>query len=81
MLKQSSWSIGCKVDETYIYKYGDFYEAEISTSIGSALVPNSTNHHPFDLSGRRLTVPSTSSVGSVLPKGVYIENGKKRVRK
>ena len=31
----------------------------------------------YDLSGRRLSVPSTSSV---LPKGVYIENGKKRVR-
>ena len=35
----------------------------------------------YDLSGRRLTVPSTSSVPSVLPKGVYIEDGKKRVRK
>ena len=34
----------------------------------------------YDLSGRRLSVPSTSSVRSVLPKGVYIENGKKRVR-
>ena len=46
--------------------------------------PPSQQSHPqrlYDLSGRRLSVPSTSSVGSVLPKGVYIENGKKRVRK
>ena len=35
----------------------------------------------FDLSGRRLSVSSNTSVGSVLPKGVYIEEGKKRVRK
>ena len=41
----------------------------------------SSNHQSFDLSGRRLSVPSATSVGSVLPKGVYIENGKKRVRK
>ena len=34
----------------------------------------------YDLSGRRLSVPSASSSRSVLPKGVYIENGKKRGR-
>ena len=73
--------LGCSLDKSFLFGYEDFYDAEISTSIGSALVPNSTNHHPFDLSGRRLSVTSTSSVPSVLPKGVYIENGKKRVRK
>ena len=31
----------------------------------------------YDLSGRRISVPSVSSVRSVLPKGVYIVNGKK----
>ena len=31
----------------------------------------------YDLSGRRLSVPSASSVSSVLPPGVYIKDGKK----
>ena len=31
----------------------------------------------YDLSGRRVSVSSVSSVPSVLPKGVYIVNGKK----
>ncbi|MBO4800543.1 MAG: discoidin domain-containing protein [Bacteroidaceae bacterium] len=35
----------------------------------------------YDLNGRRLSAPSTSSASSVLPKGVYIEEGKKRVGK
>ena len=35
----------------------------------------------YDLSGRRISVPSTSSVSSVLPKGVYIRDGKKVVVK
>ena len=35
----------------------------------------------YDLSGRRASVPSASSVSSVLPKGVYINNGKKVVVK
>ena len=35
----------------------------------------------YDLSGRRVSVPSASSANSVLPKGVYIHNGKKVVVK
>ena len=35
----------------------------------------------YDLSGRRVSVSSASSVSSVLPKGVYIQNGKKFVVK
>ena len=35
----------------------------------------------YDLQGRRVSVPSVSSVSSVLPKGVYIVNGKKVVVK
>ncbi|MBP3829636.1 MAG: hypothetical protein ILA06_04950 [Bacteroidaceae bacterium] len=31
----------------------------------------------YDLSGRHLSVSSASSVRSVLPKGVYIKDGKK----
>ncbi|MBO4802422.1 MAG: hypothetical protein J5545_11270 [Bacteroidaceae bacterium] len=34
-----------------------------------------------DLSGRRLSVPTASSVRSVLPKGIYIQNGKKLIIK
>ena len=35
----------------------------------------------YDLSGRKVSVPSASSATSVLPKGVYIVNGKKLVVK
>jgi hypothetical protein len=35
----------------------------------------------YDLSGRRISVPSVSSASSVLPKGVYIYNGRKLVVK
>ena len=35
----------------------------------------------YDLSGRRISVPSASSANSVLPKGVYINNGRKVVIK
>lgn len=52
----------------------------------SAIAYNPANHtintpssdsHFFDLSGRRISVSSASSVPSVLPKGVYIRDGKK----
>ena len=35
----------------------------------------------YDLSGRRISVSSVSSERSVLPKGVYIVNGKKYIKK
>jgi hypothetical protein len=31
----------------------------------------------YDLHGRRFSVPSVSSLNAVLPKGIYIVNGKK----
>jgi flagellar basal body L-ring protein FlgH len=31
----------------------------------------------YDLSGRRISVSAATSVRSVLPKGIYIVNGKK----
>ena len=49
--------------------------------ITPSLNPKPSTLNRFDLSGRRLSVPSASSVRSVLPKGVYIEDGKKKVRK
>ena len=44
-----------------------------------SLNSKSLNGQWFDLSGRRLSVPSASSVPSVHPKGVYIRDGKKIV--
>lgn len=35
----------------------------------------------YDLSGRRISVPSGSSASSILPKGVYVVNGRKVVIK
>ena len=35
----------------------------------------------YDLQGRRISVPSASSASSVLPKGIYIKNGKKIIIK
>ena len=35
----------------------------------------------YDLQGRRVSVPSVPSASSVLPKGVYIRNGKKIIIK
>lgn len=35
----------------------------------------------YDLTGRRISVPSATSVRSVLPKGVYVINGKKVIMK
>ncbi len=42
-------------------------------------IQNGTNA-VYDLSGRHISVPSVSSAFSVLPKGIYIVNGKKVVR-
>jgi hypothetical protein len=44
-----------------------------------SLNSKSLNSKWYDLSGRSLSVSSASSVPSVLPKGVYIRNGKKFV--
>jgi hypothetical protein len=35
----------------------------------------------YDLSGRKVSVSSVSSVPSVLPKGIYIANGRKLLQK
>jgi hypothetical protein len=39
------------------------------------------NEAVYDLSGRRISMSSFSSVPSVLPKGLYIKNGKKFIVK
>ena len=40
-----------------------------------------TIHNYYDLSGRRISASSVSSEHSVLPKGVYVVNGKKYIKK
>ena len=53
------------------------YDGEaLPTVIDTPQISNNS-HSSFDLSGRRISVSSASSVPSVLPKGVYIRDGKK----
>ena len=67
--------------DSALYLWEKDYPLICTTSVSA---PSLNSKHStlncYDLSGRRLTVPSASSVGSVLPKGVYIEDGKKKVR-
>ena len=66
----------------------DYIEAEdfnyfVIDNIATPQIVNSKslNGQWYDLSGRRISVSSASSVPSVLPKGVYIRDGKKVVEK
>ena len=57
-------------------------EGNLSISDGINTLENaSAASAVYDLSGRKVSVPSASSATSVLPKGVYIVNGKKLVVK
>ncbi len=61
-----------------------FYDGEETTGIGDAtrlidngeMIMDNGAGAVYDLSGRKVSVSSDSSVPSVLPKGVYIVNGK-----
>ena len=73
-------------DKLLIYAETDVYEVSKSELIAQGIVPvrsvttTSDNHSElYDLSGRRISVPSVSSASSALPKGVYIRNGRKVV--
>jgi hypothetical protein len=60
----------------------DFVNApDITNSINHVSAQPVANTAIYDLSGHRVSVSSASSVSSVLPKGVYIQNGKKVVVK
>ena len=64
----------------FVLNLGD---GEETTGI-SSLTPNPSPKGEgswYDLQGRRISVPSATSVPSVLPKGVYINNGKKIIIK
>ena len=68
---------GCELDGTCLFGYPDFYDADISDSVGSTYYKESYDSSSFDLSGRRLSESPAGSVPSVLPKGVYIRDGRK----
>ena len=59
----------------------DKLELKLVTSDGIEAIDNQplTTGKVFDLSGRRIAMPSDSSVPTTLPKGVYIVNGRKVV--
>lgn len=66
------------VDNFRLYYYGNISQEEIISGVHS--IDNgqwTINNDVYDLSGRRVSVPSVSSARSVLPKGIYIKNGKK----
>ncbi len=52
-------------------------EKDFNISGISNIRNNQASSAVYDLSGRKVSVPSASSATSVLPKGVYIVNGKK----
>lgn len=56
-------------------------DGEEVTSISAIDAIGQDNAPVYDLSGRKVSVSSISSVSSVLPKGIYIVNGKKMVVK
>ncbi len=60
----------------------EIFTIDISTAIHDLAAPEMVNGTSsdgqwYDLSGRRVSVSSASSVPSVLPKGVYIKDGRK----
>ena len=64
----------CNVNKNCIFTCSDFYSTDNTQAITptESVEVNPSNEHSFDLSGRRVTN------GSGLPKGIYIENGRKR---
>lgn len=60
----------------------DYINASISGIANNTANSSSlTDDGIYDLSGRRVSVSSASSVTSVLPKGIYVHNGRKFVVK
>ena len=60
----------------------DYINASISGIANNTANSSSlTDDAIYDLSGRRVSVSSASSVTSVLPKGIYVHNGRKFVVK
>ena len=68
----------CSIGNHILYRNPGYSPSNIHALISPE---TNKNYGPFikwyDLSGRRISVTSASSVPSVLPKGVYIRDGKK----
>ena len=58
-----------------------YFEDEDATGISQIENETMRSEAVYDLSGRRISASSVSSERSVLPKGVYIVNGKKYIKK
>ena len=75
------WTI---FDNFRLYYYGD-YEIDHITGLpeikNEELRMKNEADAIYDLNGRKVSVPSASSASSVLPKGIYIMNGKKVIIK
>ena len=67
-----------------VLNFGDGDNTEtngIKEIVNSQSANSKSDEAWYDLSGRRISVPSVSSASSVLPKGVYIYKGKKIIIK
>lgn len=71
-----TYFVSCYENGKCIFTAGDFTTG-IRDLPAQMVNSKSSDGTWYDLSGRRLSVPSASSASSVLPPGVYIKDGKK----
>ena len=71
--------LGCELNKEYLCT--DFYGNYVPAGIGKILRQGKENDASYDLSGRRVANSSEFQGSNNLPKGVYIQNGKKVVIK
>ena len=76
---QDTFLLHCEINRTCIFGFEDFYKSDATDVVSDTQQKKKEPLNSFDLSGRRLSVSSASSVPSVLPKRVYIIDGKKVV--
>ena len=69
----------CELNKQYLCT--DFYGNYVPAGIGKILRQGKENDASYDLSGRRVANSSEFQGSNKLPKGVYIQNGKKVVVK
>ncbi|MBO4906347.1 MAG: alpha-L-fucosidase [Bacteroidaceae bacterium] len=79
---KSYQSNDCKFDHFTLEYLGDPKgTVGIAEMEGGMQNGHSSNHQVlYDLSGRRISVPAVSSQQTTLPKGIYIQNGRKFVK-
>ena len=73
----SSTFVGCYDGKNCIFTSKDFEKLSTKSSVVNSL-KMSENHNVFDLQGRQL--PDSEWSNSRMPKGIYIQNGRKVVR-